>query len=218
MAADPLDRADSPDSLPVLSIAGFRASVDAYALERPPQAEDASLWCVSLLGPQQAVKALWAGLLKGELATLSLAAFGRTHFCRLAPEGPGAWRFFGASLPAVSGYQGVLVPEAARYAADRPDFLLLPREERDAATLHYRFLNRRLDLPLLPAWADWLWARAQRRREAVALVSYGLAAYRCRPDPGALAADLGDALRRGRLRLPKADARPIFPTRKELSR
>lgn len=218
MDADPLDSAASLDALPVLTIAGFRASVDVYALERPPQTEDAWLWCVSLLGPQQSVKALWARLLKGELATLSLVVFGRTHFCRLAPEGPRAWRFFGASLPAVSSYQGVLVPETARYATDRPDFLLLPREERDAATLHYRFLNRRVDLPLLPAWADWLWARAQRRQEAVALISYGLAAYRCRPDPDALAADLGDALRRGRLRLPNADAPLTFPKRKELSR
>ena len=211
-----MDAERALDALPVLTIAGFRASVDAYALERPPQAGESLLWFVSLLGPQQSVKALWARLLKGELATLSLEAFGRTHFCRLAPEGPKAWRFVGAGLPAASGYQGVLLPEAARYAAERPDFLLLPREERDAAALHYRFLNRRVDLPLLPAWADWLWARATRRHEAVPLVSYGLAAFRCRPDPDALAADLGAAVRRGVLRAP--DPAPLSDHGKERPR
>lgn len=206
MAAEPLARGDALDALPTLSIAGFRAVADAYALEPAPRGEDARLWFVSLLGPQQAVKALWARLLRGELATLHLAAFGRTHLCRLAPEGPKTWRFFGASLPAAAGYQGVLLPEAARCAAERPDFLLLPREEREAAVLHARFLARRVDLPLLPAWADWLWERARGREEATPLVSYGLGAYRCRPDQDVLAADLRDAIRRGRLRAADADA------------
>ena len=192
--------------LPTLTIAGFRASVDAYALECLDRSDEAWLWFVSLLGPQQSVKALWARLLKGERATLHLAACGRTRFCRLAPEGPKGWRFYSASLPAVSGYQGVLAPEAARATAERPDFLLLPRSEADTAVLHQRFLNRRVDLPLLPAWADWLWARAQKRQEAVPLVSYGLAAYHCRPDPDRLAADLGQAVRRGSLPVPDEQA------------
>jgi hypothetical protein len=197
---------DVVQDLPTFSIAGFRASVDAYALECPDRSDEAWLWFVSLLGPQQSVKALWARLLKGELATLHLAAFGRTRFCRLAPEGPKSWRFHSATLPAASGYQGVLVPDAARAAAERPDFVLLPRTEAEAAVLHQRFLNRRVDLPLLPAWADWLWARAKQCREAVPLVSYGLAAYRCRPDPDGLATDLSQAVRRGSLPVPNEQA------------
>ena len=146
-------------SLPVLQAGGFGASVDAFAWEPDPDpaARRMWLWLVSLLGPQQAVKALWARLVKGELATLSREALGDARFCLLAPEGPRGWRFLTASLPAAAAYQGVLVPEAARYTADRADFLLLPRDAAEAARLHYRFLNRRLDLPLHPDWADWLW-------------------------------------------------------------
>ncbi len=195
-------------ALPVLQAAGFGASVDAFAWEPDPDParRQMRLWLVSLLGSQQAVKALWARLIKGELATLSFETLGRTRFCSLAPEGPKGWRFFTASLPASAGYQGVLVPECALYPSERPDFLLLPRCPDEAASLHYRFLNRRLDLPLHPSWAAWLWERALRAGEAVALESQGLLAYRCLPDAEALGRDLSRALREKRLPLPEPGA------------
>src|SRR5437879_5927241 len=86
-------------SLPVLQDGGFGASVDAFAWEPDPNPATPRmhLWFVSLLGPQQALKALWARLLKGELATLSREALGQVYFCTLAPEGPRAWRSFTAS-------------------------------------------------------------------------------------------------------------------------
>ena len=166
-------------ALPILQAGGFSASVDAFAWERDPDpaARLMRLWFVSLLGPQQAVKALWARLVKGEPATLSFEALGTARFCALAPERPRGWRFFTASLPTAAGYQGVLVPEMALYPTERTDFLLLPRRAEDAAGLHYRFANRRLDLPLHASWADWLWQRALRVGEAIPLESQGLTSF-----------------------------------------
>jgi hypothetical protein len=46
------------------------------------------LWFLSLFGPQQAVKAVWARLVRGEIATFSRAALGQVHFGALAPESP----------------------------------------------------------------------------------------------------------------------------------
>src|SRR5581483_205206 len=114
-------------SLPVLQAGGFGASVDAFAWEPDPDpaARRMRLWFVSLLGPQQALKALWARLVKGEIATLSREALGQVRFCALAPEGPRAWRSFTASLPAAAAHQLVLLPEAARLTAPREDFVLL---------------------------------------------------------------------------------------------
>ena len=132
---------------------------------------------------------------------MSLDHLGSVRSCTLAPEGPRGWRFLTAHLRAVAGYHGLLVPAAALFTTDRRDFLLLPREQDQAAQLHYRFLNRRLDLPLHPEWADWLWERARQTQEAVALESHGLQAYRCLPDPDALAADLTASVRRGALTL-----------------
>jgi hypothetical protein len=166
------------------------------------------LWLVSLLGSQQAVKALWARLVKGEAGTLTMGDLD-VRFCALAPEGARAWRFFRASLPAAGGYHGLLVPEVALFTAERPDFLLLKRPADDAAKLHYRFLNRRVALPLHPSWADWLWNRALRSGEGRALESHGLKAFRCVPDEAELASDLAAEIGRGALGLADEGARHL---------
>ncbi len=116
-----------PVALPTLELEGFSASVDAYAWEPAPdpRPRQMRLWFVSLLGRQEAVKALWARLIKGEVATLATETLGSARFCALAPEGPGAWRFLTAGLPHAAAYQGVLLPECARFLADRPDIVLL---------------------------------------------------------------------------------------------
>ncbi|MCC7368786.1 MAG: hypothetical protein IT306_10210 [Chloroflexi bacterium] len=192
------------EPLPILQAGGFTATVDAFAWEPDPDpaARRMQLWFLSLLGPRQALKALWARLLKGEPATLSREALGQAHVCVLAPEGPRTWRAYTASLTAAAGHQLVLLPETARYAAAREDFLLLPRAEAEAPLLHCRFLDRRVDLPLHAGWHGWLWERAVRRGEATALEAEGIRAYRCAPNVDALAADLSAAVRSGRLRVP----------------
>jgi hypothetical protein len=193
--------AQQHEALPTIEAAGFGASVDAYVWECDPDpaVQRMRLWCLSLLGQQQAVKALWARLVRGEIATLRNSVSGQVRFCALAPEGPRQWRLFTATLPASAGYQAVLIPEAARYTGERADFLLLPRWDAEAAELHYRFLNCRADLPLYPAWAAWLWERALRTGEALPLEAHGLLAFRCVPSPRALAADLSQAVRAGQL-------------------
>ncbi|MFN8632927.1 MAG: hypothetical protein U0893_03665 [Chloroflexota bacterium] len=206
-AASTPDGPAEPASLPVLQAGGFGASVDALAWEpdsaaSPPRMR---LWFVSLLGSQQAVKALWARLVKGEAGTLTIDDID-VRFCALAPEGARAWRFFRASLPTSGGYHGLLVPDLALFVAERPDFLLLKRPVDDMAKLHYRFLNRRVSLPLHPSWADWLWNRALRSGETRALESHGLEAYRCDPNEAALASDLAAEIRRGALGLADEDA------------
>src|SRR4051812_39069657 len=86
-------------ALPVLQAGGFGASVDAFAWEPDSDGNPLRMrpWIISLLGSQQAVKALWALLIKGETASLSFEA-GSARFCALAPEGARGWRFFRASL------------------------------------------------------------------------------------------------------------------------
>jgi hypothetical protein len=201
--------------LPTLHVAGFSASVDAFAWEADPGADPAlhrmRLWFVSLLGPQEGVRALWARLVRGETATLSPEPPANARFCVLAAEGGLHWRFHAARLPAAAGAHGVLLPDAALYATERRDFLLLAREPRELPRHHFRFLNRRVDVPLHPAWTGWLWQRAVGAREAVPLDGIGLCAYRCVPDARALAADLRRAIRSGGLPAAEAPGRAAAP-------
>jgi hypothetical protein len=104
-------------------------------------------------------------------------------------------------LATVSGYHGVLISDLALFTADHLEFLLVSRLPADAAALHYRFLNRRVALPLHPSWADWLWQRALRTSEARPLESYGMETYHCAPDEESLGSDLSAAIRDGALRI-----------------
>ncbi|MFQ5809873.1 MAG: hypothetical protein ACE5JM_09665 [Armatimonadota bacterium] len=155
------------------------------------------------------MRALWARLVKGETAYLSEVELGGGSPCWLVPEAWGTWRFYGARLPSGAAYHSLLVPELAAYACDRQEFLLLARSEEEAPALHYRFLNRRLDLPLHPSWAGWLWERGLNTDEVEALESMGVHAYRCRPDPPALQEDVSQAVRRGQLPMPVEDTAVI---------
>lgn len=168
---------------------GFTATVDGCARGGN------ELWFLSMLGHQQAVRAIWARLIKGEAGFLSSTELGGEP-TPLAREAWETWRFTGTRLPSGSAYHGMLIPEIAAYATDRLDFLLLVREQDDAAPLHFRFLARRLDLPLHPSWAEWLWRRGLENEEVQELESVGLRAYRCRPQPEALRVGITDAVRR----------------------
>ena len=93
-----------------------------------------------------------------------------------------------------SAHDAWFAPPAPDRSAWRTDRVPLPIR-------HYRFLNRRVDLPLHQTWADWLWERALRRGEAAALETYGLdgPAYRCAPNPKHLRADISAAVASGAL-------------------
>ena len=190
----------APAISPILAMNGFTAYVDAYAWEQDTTARYSTkmnLWFISVVGTSAGVKAIWARLLKGELGTMRQGIPHRADpFCTLAPEGPKQWKMTPRHLPLAAAHQMVLLPECARFnTTGRTDFLLMPQTEDDAAGLHYRFLDKRVPLPLHPQWTAWLWDRAVRQGEAVRLESHGCIAYRCRPNVEALTADVAAAVR-----------------------
>ncbi len=211
---------DDPADLPRLQVGGFGATVEAYALDDDPGVRGQTrLWLVSLIASRQAVEAIWAALVTGKTALLSTRAVGPARPCALAPEGPHGWPSPIVRLRDSALAHCLVHPRSAHYTNDRADFLLVPRlDPRGAeasadplvaahawATLaeqHFRFLNRRVDMPLHPLWADWLWVRAVRLGEALELDSYGLATYRCVPDVAALTADVRAHVREGKLPVP----------------
>jgi len=165
--------------------AGFTATVDACARD------GGQVWFLSLLGNQQSVRALWARLVKGEPTSAKTSSAAARHAGSLLRRGAAQRR-----LPSDAASHGQLVPELAAYGCARRDFLLFARSEDEAPPLHYRFLNRRLDLPLHPSRAAWLWERGLNEGQVEALESAGVHAYRCRPDPSALQEDISEAVRR----------------------
>ncbi|GHO59190.1 hypothetical protein [Ktedonobacter robiniae] len=96
-----------------------------------------------------------------------------------------------------------------------PLFLLMvpgwaKRDAQWTQQLHFSFLDPRLPWPLDPSWAEFLWERAEMRREIEPLTTWCYTptqettpflaeAYFCRPNPARLQEDISEALRTGRL-------------------
>lgn len=192
----------------VIQIAGLTATVECYAWEDDPdQRGRKRLWALGLVGPRQGLEAIWANLIQGREAVIAPRVLGGGHFCALAPLGAGMWKSQTAALVEAGGTHRILRPVLAHYLDTRPDFVLLPRRDEEAPTLHHRFLDRRVALPLAPAWAAWLWARALATGEARPLECHAAsgvigAAYRCEPDVAALERALALAVRAGELPAP----------------
>ena len=104
-------------------------------------------------------------------------------------------------------YHGVLVPEVALFTTERSEFLLLGACTDDAATLHYRFLNRRVSCRSIRSWAEWLWERALRLARHGRWSRVGWRRIAASPTRPHSQSDLTAAIRRGALRL--ADDRAI---------
>lgn len=193
------------ESLYTVNAGGFSATADAFA--RDPQ--DGTLWFLSMVGSQTALKAIWGSMLKQppEPAHLirgvdGMAVSGGYQRCAIPHSTIGTWTTKIQRLPSSGGWHALVFTRMAEYAFERDDFLLLAESEDVAPALHHRFLDRRSPLPLHRAWADWLWKRGQRRKEIVKLDSLGIPAYRCSPDSEALREDLSMAVGTGAISLP----------------
>jgi hypothetical protein len=196
-------------TLYTVNAGGFSAIADAFALDHVD-----GLWFLSMVGSQNALKAIWAAILKQPpepawlIQGVEGAFVGDYRRCYVPYESLGTWTTQMARLPGSGGYHALVFPRLAEYTFDRQDFLLLARSEDEAPHLHYRFLDRRVSLPLHMGWATWLWERGLRTGEVEPLESRGILAYRCRPDEAALRADLAEAVAAGELQVPQEGGPP----------
>ncbi len=150
-----------------INAGGYSATADAYA--RDP--DTGGLWFLSMVGPQTALKAIWAALLKQppEAAHIikgveGMALSGGYQSCHVPHQTIGTWTTRIARLPASRGWHALIYTRLAEFSFERDDFLLLAQEEADAPGLHHRFLDRRSPLPLHRSWQDWLWRRGLGHR------------------------------------------------------
>ncbi len=183
---------------------GFSATADAFARD----ARDDTLWFLSMVGSQTALKAIWASLLKQPPDQAHVirgadgdALSGGYRTCSVPHETIGTWTTRIAKLPMSGGWHALVYTKTAELGFERDSFLLLAREGDDAPALHRRFLDRRCPLPLHGSWSGWLWDRGVANGEISPLESVGLSAYRCVPNADRLRDDLSHAVSSGRLTL-----------------
>jgi hypothetical protein len=163
-------------------------SVYAPAVVLDPE-EDEIVY-LEVVGAKQAVRANWAALVGGSRSGSGRS--GRVHWFgrqRIELDGMKNHRLVQAALPCGwSDY--ILIHKQASLQAMNPQepFYLLDDGSRQIPALFYAMLNKCLAIPLLEAWADYLWTKG-REGKLIALLNDGMgqgyAAWRVLPAPKA---------------------------------
>ena len=150
--------------IPTIIMKGYRCVVEDYVLGDHRARTHAHL--LSLVGTREAVRAIWARLMKSEDAAL--------HAEKLMSVGMEAHmggKLYSQRLPS-GAYHGLLIGNAC--LSQR--VLLSPQAEELPGRFHKQLLDT-LRLPLHPLWAAWLWDYANEQGYVSKLPSLKIHAY-----------------------------------------
>ena len=196
----------NPDDLTLVDAGGFNAVADAYARDE----DNDTLWFISMLGNQTALKSIAAQLFNQPPKDIYLVVEHEqdpskdTYLpCRVPRHTIGTWTHKIVRMPTTRVFHSLVYTKKAEYAHNSKDFLLLARTPEEAPRLHYLFLDRRVNIPLHELWADWLWSWGLEEGCINPLQSKGVHAYLCDPNEEALKGDLSAAISERELQLPR---------------
>ena len=193
-----------PEDLRTVSAGGFSAICDAYAVN--PQNE--GIYFISMIGPQTSVKAIWSKLLNSPPSPAfisrglpGLSAIEEFDRYMIPPHLIGTCTPKLSKLPNKNGWHAMVYTKNAEYSNNNDSFLLIARNEEEAPGLHYRFLDKRVTVPIHESWADWLWERGLENGEILPLECLKIVAYWCEPRVEELRNDLTWAIQSGEISL-----------------
>ena len=133
--------------IPTIKIKGFRCPVEEAVFSNR---KDGFAHVLSLVGSREAVKAVWARLMKGEAAYLDTGPQVKAVRMNTLEGG----KLLTERLPS-GAFHGLLLSQVVLRGE-----LVLCKKEEELPTSFYTVLTRMLRLPLHKDWRDWLWEHA----------------------------------------------------------
>ena len=196
-----------------VSAGGFSAHADAMLYDR----DQAQVWFISMLGALTSTRAISASILKNPPDSLHALPdrdedselANREYFRLQIPWFTmGTWTSKVARLNVSGGWQCMVYTKLAEYGgeiAERSDFLLtsFTGDKKELIRNHYRFLDRRTELPIHESWAEWLWKRGLEGDEIRPLAGHNMTGYYCVFSAEQLREDICVAVKRGYIRIEK---------------
>ena len=199
----------SIDQLHAVHAGGFSATADGMAFN----AITKELWFLSMVGSQQALKAISACLLNGTPKPLHYSPintddpesdwnFQQLH---LAQASIGTWHTKVEKIPNARAFHSINWTALAEYDNENPTFVILSRyENTNMCRFYYRYLDRRASVPIHESWTTWLWERGRKNGEIIHLASFGMTAFLCTPNEEELRLDIAQGVRSGVLQVREA--------------
>ena len=157
---------------------------------------------VSIVGGDQDVGAVWAGVIENDIFTVSgpglepvTVAFGEGARCFRGTLNAGGRRRPVRHLVVVSAELAGKIPEGAKVAR-------MIVCDRGAGFVLHRVASQ-MGLPVVPEWAGWFRHELERRRAVAPLVGVGCEPLAVRVGKKALLKWIGRAVKRGEIRFPE---------------
>ena len=172
--------------VPTIKIKGFRCSVEEAVFSNR---KDGYAHILSLAGSREAVKAVWARLMKGEAAYLENGEQLRAVKMNTV-EGA---KLLTERLPS-GAFHGLLLSQPLLRGE-----LVLCEKEGDLPASFYAVLTRMLRLPLHRDWQGWLWEHALGNGMVEQMSSRRLHAYEVNLSVHNLEVAVRQALRAGEM-------------------
>jgi len=149
--------------VPTIKVKGFRCPVEEAVFSA---GGEGYAHVLSLVGTREAVKAVWARLMKGEAAYLYST---ETRAVRMNSYEGG--KLLTERLPS-GAFHGLLLSKALLQGE-----VVLCEREGELPRRLYSILTQKLRLPLHEAWQGWLWEHALGKGMVKKLASQRLHAY-----------------------------------------
>ena len=178
---------------------GFSATCDAFVVNQHAE----TIWFASMIGSRQAIRAISANLmtLPAQRVFLNSDDPGDGYHAFTPAEATRKnWTSRIQRLPNSSIYHGMTYSQTLEYNGDENQFVLITRPHQEEADLYYRFLNRRLTIPLHPEWSQWLWQAGQDYQEIIPLEAHGVSASYCIVSQPSIKKRISEAIQAGQLR------------------
>ncbi len=172
--------------VPTIKIKGFRCSVEEAVFSN---GKDGYAHVLSLVGSREAVKAVWARLMKGEAAYLDTGP--QVKAVRMNTFEGG--KLLTERLPS-GAFHGLLLSKALLSGE-----LVLCEREEDLPARFFHYLTQKLRLPLHSDWRGWLWEHALTTSMVEQISSQRLHAYEVNLSVFELEAEVRQALLAGEL-------------------
>ena len=109
------------------------------------------------------------------------------------------WKFVTKSLPGEGYSHAILYDTRFIYDSTEEEFMIAVPKYTDVSRIYFQYMNKRCTIPMMPAWANWLWERALNKNIVTKMISNNLYAYRHEGKDHALEEDIKRALSYRRL-------------------
>jgi len=156
-------------NVPIIHAGGVQAYADSFLRQTDNYNE--ATWMVSMFGSGVALQSIYASLLTGRAVDCFMPS-GKTVTFAL-PTWRSKFHSIVKRIPGQVFRHMVVYPEIAMQRSGESHFVLVGMEGTDFPHMLYRYLVKRVEVPIHKSWKQWMWSLFRSEEWLHKLSGYG---------------------------------------------